>query len=227
MYLVKFKGCQKLGWTKEVDTYFEELVKRVSEYRQYQVCKRYQQPCSEEQEVNLPVVGRLFHYKQVWKELNIQNFCKANNSIKHIAKSSRNAFALERLQPVHRCRYSSKRALFMTILFCAKELFSMPIHRREKELLSERVHKKWRGSDEHQIAYPYGYRAYSAFLIIHIRLEELIEASDDEIHGRKETQRAEKREYFEYDHFLDRAKKKVFEDATKAKDASLQNGVEI
>ncbi|KAM9974241.1 hypothetical protein ACTFIR_003957 [Dictyostelium discoideum] len=94
MYLVKFKGCQKLGWTKEVDTYFEELVKRVSEYRQYQVCKRYQQPCSEEQEVNLPVGGRLFHYKQVWKELNIQNFCKANNSIKHIAKSSRNAFAV-------------------------------------------------------------------------------------------------------------------------------------
>ncbi|KAM9985632.1 hypothetical protein ACTFIZ_000228 [Dictyostelium cf. discoideum] len=31
---------------------------------------------SEEQEVNLPVGGRLFHHKQVWKELGLPNFCQ-------------------------------------------------------------------------------------------------------------------------------------------------------
>ncbi|KAM9985602.1 hypothetical protein ACTFIZ_000237 [Dictyostelium cf. discoideum] len=31
---------------------------------------------SEEQEVNLPVSGRLFHHKQVWKELGLPNFCQ-------------------------------------------------------------------------------------------------------------------------------------------------------
>ncbi|KAM9994400.1 hypothetical protein ACTFIZ_007552 [Dictyostelium cf. discoideum] len=30
----------------------------------------------EEQEVNLPVGGRLFHHKQVWKELGLPNFCQ-------------------------------------------------------------------------------------------------------------------------------------------------------
>ncbi|EAL60370.1 hypothetical protein DDB_G0294234, partial [Dictyostelium discoideum AX4] len=29
-----------------------------------------------EQEVNLPVGGRLFHHKQVWKELGLPNFCQ-------------------------------------------------------------------------------------------------------------------------------------------------------
>ncbi|KAM9975629.1 hypothetical protein ACTFIW_005502 [Dictyostelium discoideum] len=31
---------------------------------------------NEEQEVNLPVGGRLFHHKQVWKELGLPNFCQ-------------------------------------------------------------------------------------------------------------------------------------------------------
>ncbi|KAM9954892.1 hypothetical protein ACTFIW_000995 [Dictyostelium discoideum] len=31
---------------------------------------------SEEQKVNLPVGGRLFHHKQVWKELGLPNFCQ-------------------------------------------------------------------------------------------------------------------------------------------------------
>ncbi|KAM9957096.1 hypothetical protein ACTFIR_003833 [Dictyostelium discoideum] len=31
---------------------------------------------NEEQEVNLPVGGRLFHHKQVWKELDLPNFCQ-------------------------------------------------------------------------------------------------------------------------------------------------------
>ncbi|KAN0015735.1 hypothetical protein ACTFIU_005682 [Dictyostelium citrinum] len=31
---------------------------------------------SEEQEVNLPVGGRLFHFKQVWRELGLSNFCQ-------------------------------------------------------------------------------------------------------------------------------------------------------
>ncbi|KAM9975570.1 hypothetical protein ACTFIW_005443 [Dictyostelium discoideum] len=44
--------------------------------QQYQVCKRFQQPFSEEQEVNLPVGGRLFHHKQVWKELGLPKFCQ-------------------------------------------------------------------------------------------------------------------------------------------------------
>ncbi|KAM9975765.1 hypothetical protein ACTFIW_000041 [Dictyostelium discoideum] len=30
----------------------------------------------EEQEVNLPVCGRLFHHKQVWKKLGLPNFCQ-------------------------------------------------------------------------------------------------------------------------------------------------------
>ncbi|KAM9974181.1 hypothetical protein ACTFIR_003897 [Dictyostelium discoideum] len=38
--------------------------------------KMIQQPFSEEQEVNLPVGGRLFHHKQVWKELGLPNFCQ-------------------------------------------------------------------------------------------------------------------------------------------------------
>ncbi|KAM9974086.1 hypothetical protein ACTFIR_009428 [Dictyostelium discoideum] len=29
-----------------------------------------------EQEVNLPVGGRMFHHKQVWKELGLPNFCQ-------------------------------------------------------------------------------------------------------------------------------------------------------
>ncbi|KAM9975551.1 hypothetical protein ACTFIW_005424 [Dictyostelium discoideum] len=41
-----------------------------------EICQRSQQPFSEEQEVNLPVGGRLFYHKQVWKELGLQNFCR-------------------------------------------------------------------------------------------------------------------------------------------------------
>ncbi|KAN0022988.1 hypothetical protein ACTFIU_009071 [Dictyostelium citrinum] len=53
----------------------KDTPKMFDETETERVKKWFQQPFSEEQEVNLPVGGLLLHFKQVWKQLGLPSFC--------------------------------------------------------------------------------------------------------------------------------------------------------